>query len=269
MVERIFGELYDNHFVPKLARLVDYVIVLSNMEKKFFELRGVKHVSVIHGGVSLPRVKPSRAISEQLLKKWKLKETSDEFLILAVGRIKWYKGFQYIIKALPKLAEKKIRAKAVIVGKDQGFREILEKLARNLDVEENVVFTGEISNEELEVLYQMSDIVVVPSLFEAYGRVVVEAWAHKKPVVASKFIGGAELVAKVGGISVDPRDPKELADAITTLLLDEKLAAKLAGRGYSLVKKELTYGKTVDKIEKVYQDSKKLVFQQEPRDINC
>jgi len=114
-----------------------------------------------------------------------------------------------------------------------------------------VVFAGAVDNSELSCAYEIADIVVAPSRYEAYGRTVVEAWSHKKAVIVTRDVALSELILSETGVVIDSGDIKALAHEIKRLLQDGQLAAFLGKNGYEIVK-ELTWEKTADKIENLY-----------------
>jgi len=154
---------------------------------------------------------------------------SNEKMVLACGRLVKAKGFDLLIRAAAEL--KSVQVKFVIVGTGKQKKELL-KLARELEVEKKVIFLGSVPYEELPGVYASSDVVVVPSRKEAASRVVLEAMASGKPVVASRT-GGIKEFIRDGewGFFFEPGNFRDLAQKLLTLLSDKKLALKMGRRG--------------------------------------
>jgi glycogen synthase len=141
--------------------------------------------------------------------------------ILIVGRIERAKGHDLLVEALPRIREAVPEAHLLVVGSDGDATEQLERRAAGLGVREAVRFAGARARGELPPIYGSAAVCVVPSRFEAFPYVALEAMACGRPVVASK-VGGLVEVINDGsdGVLVAPGSPAALAAAITRLLLD-------------------------------------------------
>lgn len=156
-----------------------------------------------------------------------------EFLITYAGRINPTKGLNRLVKAFA-LIRNEIPSRLLIVGKDQGFlREVLS-LSRRLNVFEDIIYLGVIHYRRMPEVYAASDVVVIPSLYETFCFVALEALACGRPIIASKAGSLPELIGDAG-ILCDP-SPKNLAKAIKRVWLDEELVKELGVRGPRRVK---------------------------------
>ena len=146
-------------------------------------------------------------------------------LVITVGRLIYYKGFDWLIRAM-----KSVDGTLVIVG-DGPLRSSLEALAREIGVADRVVFLGEVQNRDVIPYYHASDVFALASVArsEAFGIVQIEAMACGKPVVNTSLDSGVPFVSLDGvtGKTVPPRDEKALASALTELLDDAELRATL------------------------------------------
>lgn len=141
--------------------------------------------------------------------------------ILIVGRIERAKGHDLLVEALPQIRESVPEAHLMVVGSDGGATEQLERRAAELGVREAVRFAGARGRGELPPIYRSAAVCVVPSRFEAFPYVALEAMACGRPVVASKVGGLVEVVDDGSdGVLIAPESPAALAAAITRLLLD-------------------------------------------------
>jgi glycosyltransferase involved in cell wall biosynthesis len=105
-------------------------------------------------------------------------------------------------------------------------------LAKELGVEDRVIFVGHADSVELAAAYTRSNVVVLPSIVEGFGLVIIEAWLYGKPVVVSNRAGVAELISHGrNGFLVDPDNTEELAESIKSILKRDALAEELANNG--------------------------------------
>lgn len=154
------------------------------------------------------------------------------FVIFAVGRHVYYKGFEFLVRAM-----REVRNDALlVVGGSGPLTTDLQRLAVEQGVHERVLFAGRIPEKELPAYYHAADVFCLPSVepSEAFGLVQVEAMACGKPVVCCELGNGVSYVNRNGvtGLVVPPRDPAALAGAINRLLEDKELrdAMGVAGR---------------------------------------
>jgi rhamnosyl/mannosyltransferase len=161
-------------------------------------------------------------------------------IIFAVGRHVYYKGFEYLIRAMKAVREEAL----LILGGTGPLSATLHKLVAAEGLENRVVFAGRIPDEELPAYYHAAEVYCLPSVepSEAFGLVQVEAMACGKPVVCCELGNGVSYVNQheVTGLVVPPRDPPALASAINRLLDNGALRQKMGETGRARAKDEFT-----------------------------
>ena len=151
--------------------------------------------------------------------------------ILFVGLLKPHKNVHGLIRAFARLpVEKQNLYQLVIAGKKDKSYPDLERLTVQLGLERKVVFTGYVSDLDLDALYTGATVFVLPSFNEGFGLPVLEAMAHGVPVVVSDRSSLPEVVGDAG-LLVDPYDIQSIANAIEQLTADESLRRELGRRG--------------------------------------
>ncbi len=177
----------------------------------------------------------------------------EEKIVLFVGRLVYEKGIHVLVNAMPKILEK-VNAKFVIVGSGY-MKESLAEIVRNMGLTHKVLFTGFLDDETLRNLQKCADVSVVPSLFEPFGIVALEAMAAKSPVVVSDSGGLSEIVEHdVTGVKVYPNNSDSLAWGVTRVLLDEKYANWLRETAYKKVKENFSWEKISNQTKNVYKN---------------
>ncbi len=178
----------------------------------------------------------------------------NEDIVFYVGRIVREKGVQVLIQSVSQVLSTNPSTKFIIAGKGP-YLDNLRSQARSLGVEDRVYFTGFISDEERNKLYQAADVAVFPSLYEPFGIVALEAMVTKTPVIVSNVGGLAEFVKdEENGLIFNSNDSHHLAEKITYLLNNQKEAADIAETGYKMVKENFTWDEIADKTEQVYKN---------------
>ena len=158
--------------------------------------------------------------------------------VLYLGRINWKKGLDRLIKAVAAVPDATLQ----IAGNDEeSLRPGLELEAQRFGIASRVSFLGYADGEAKHRLLQEANVLVLPSLSENFGNVVVEAMAHACPVVVSTGVGAAKIVAECGGGLVCDGAPASLAAAITTILDRPEAAAEMGENGRRHVRASLAW----------------------------
>jgi glycosyltransferase involved in cell wall biosynthesis len=171
-------------------------------------------------------------------------------IILAVGRLVYYKGFEYLIRAM-----RQTNATLVIIG-DGPLRRELENDAQRIGVAERVVFLGELQPPDIIPYYHACDVFVLPSVArsEAFGIVQLEAMACGKPVVNTQIDSGVPFVSLDGvtGITVPSECQEPLATAINHLLDHPHLRAEYGSAALKRVETEFSLEVMVNRTKELY-----------------
>jgi glycosyltransferase involved in cell wall biosynthesis len=176
----------------------------------------------------------------------------EEKIVLFVGRLVYEKGIHVFVNAVPKVSEK-ANTKFVIVGNGY-MKEPLSNLVKGMGLAHKVTFTGFVDDETLKNLQRCADVCVVPSLFEPFGIVALEAMAAKSPVVVSDTGGLSEIVEHdLTGVKVYPDNPDSLAWGITKVLLDENYANQLKNNAHKKVQEKYDWDKISKQTKAVYK----------------
>ncbi|MCJ7559409.1 glycosyltransferase family 4 protein [Candidatus Bathyarchaeota archaeon] len=176
----------------------------------------------------------------------------EEKIVLFVGRLVYEKGVHVLINAAPKVLEK-VNAKFIIVGSGY-MKEQLLNIVRSMKLEHKVLFAGFLDEETLLKLQKCADVSVVPSLFEPFGIVALEAMAAKSPVVVSDTGGLSEIVDHDStGVKVYPNNPDSLAWGITKILLDESYKNHIVENAYRKVQEKYDWEKIAQQTKRIYE----------------
>lgn len=174
-------------------------------------------------------------------------------ILFALGRHVYYKGFDYLIQAMQKVADDAI----LLLGGCGPKTSELKQLAHQFGVTEKVVFLGRIPDEELPHYYHGCEIFCMPSVepSEAFGLVQLEAMACGKPIVCCELNNGVTYVTRSDktGLVVPPRNPEALARAINILLADEQKRMAFGNEAYERVCQEFTLQRMTEGTLAVYK----------------
>lgn len=176
-----------------------------------------------------------------------------EPLVLAWGRVQYEKGFQMLATAIGRLRRTVPGLQCVIAGRGS----YLPELQLQVDVEgvgDLVHLAGFVSDDDLRSMLHRAGCVVIPSLYEPFGIVALEAMAAGAPTVVARTGGLAEIVEGTGaGLLFEPGNPDELAHAIASVLTDPGAAAELQRTATDLVEQRYTWDAIATSTLQVYE----------------
>ena len=211
--------LFKNTISKIIIKNAGAVIALTEDMKQKMNKIYKRDIIVIPNGLDI--LKFNNLLKENIRKLMKI--SNDEKIIIFVGRLHPVKGIEYLIKALELIRQKNAKTKLIIVG-DGEEMERLEKLVKELNLTNNVMFVGRISNEDIPKYMTLSDVLVLPSLKEGFPITLLEAMASGLPIIATN-VGGVPEIIKNGenGFLVEPKNPEAIAEKVLLLFENNEL----------------------------------------------
>jgi glycogen synthase len=211
----------------RMAREADRVITCSHyMRGQVVDVFGVepKRVEVIPNAIDPSDLQP---VADLPRLRARFAAPEDK-LVLLVGRLVYEKGFHLALDALPGLIRRLGRVRFLVAGSGTAEAELIEQ-AEHLSLMEHGSFIGWTGDDVLHSLYRIADLCVVPSIYEPFGLVALEAMASGCPCIVADT-GGLREVVPMGervGLRFNGGDPEHLGVMMERLLLDEELRDRL------------------------------------------
>src|SRR4051812_20292195 len=181
----------------------------------------------------------------------KYKIHKDEKIVLFLGRITMQKGPEYFLAAAKKVLEVMDNVKFVMAGSGDMIRRTIE-MAASMGIGHKVLFTGFLRGGDVEKVFKMADLYVMPSVSEPFGIAPLEAMSHDVPVIVSKQSGVSEILNHA--LKVDFWDINEMANKIVAVLRHPPLASTLRQHG-SFEVRRLSWSDAARSCVQVYQDA--------------
>jgi glycogen(starch) synthase len=155
----------------------------------------------------------------------------DEKLVLLVGRLVYEKGFQLALEAMPRLIEAVPGTRFLVAGSGTHEQDLRDQ-AGELGLMDHGTFLGWIGDDVLHSLYRIADACVVPSIYEPFGLVALEAMASDCPCIVADTGGLREVVPhNEAGLRFEARDPRALGEMVERVLTDPELCRRLVAEG--------------------------------------
>ena len=236
-------KLLEEFWLNKAAQKIGLSEEVVKLTARHFSMK-IKNIPLVPNPIDIELFKPSYVGNDK-----------DKLIILYVGRLEFRKGVHTLIRAFCYVQEQLPEAKLTFIGADCGMKSYLLNKTCQLEHPENVTFMEHIPRNNLIEYYQKSTICVVPSIWENYPYVCLEAMACGKPVIASD-IGGLKTIItnRVNGFLVPPGSSKSLSEAIVLLLEDKRLRQTLGSNARKSIEQNYAPEKIAQKTLNIYQD---------------
>jgi glycosyltransferase involved in cell wall biosynthesis len=202
-------DLYDEKIGKKTLLLCDHLIALSSYDFDFYKKIGVDEskISIIPPG-----------INEIFFKNKQKKILDFKPILLSVGELSWNKNQIIMIKAMPKILEKKPNAKLILIGPDAGEENNIRDLCIKLGITEHILFLGKKSPEEISNYMDASDLLLQTSFAEGLSTVLLESMARELPFMSTPAGGNNSLCDLISGKSIPFNDYKKISQEIFEIL---------------------------------------------------
>ncbi|MEM0475661.1 MAG: glycosyltransferase family 4 protein [Candidatus Norongarragalinales archaeon] len=241
------GQAYDESIGRIVMRACDGVIGVSKATLDTTlpeDFSGVK--SVVYNGVDEKLFTPGEPSGDW---RKRLGIPRGKKIVLCVCRLVEQKGLRFLLEAM-----RRIDAALILLGRGPLEKQLVAFAAAHGVADKFFPCTERVSDRELVDLYRTADVFVLPSLYEPFGMVLVEAMACGKPVVGSDVGGIPEIIREdTNGFLAPPRNPRALAERVNAILTNEEKAARFGAAGRKIVEHEFTWEHTARGYEAFYK----------------
>ncbi|MCL4385561.1 MAG: glycosyltransferase family 4 protein [Actinobacteria bacterium] len=234
----IMKRLFYKIMIPFFVKVSDKIIAISNNTKtdilKYFKLNDDK-VTIVYACCS---ENFNNIVDEIKAKEVLLKYEIKKDYMLFVGMIEPRKNIISILRAFKEI-DKDINADLIIAGKKGWyFKEIEEfmKNVKNMDLKNNIIFTGYVPEEDMKYLFQKALFFIFPSFYEGFGLPPLQAMACGTPVITSNISSLPEVVGKAA-ILINPYDLHDLSESMKFLYFNSEKRKELSNLGLEQCKK--------------------------------
>jgi glycosyltransferase involved in cell wall biosynthesis len=238
--EHVNQDIYD---IERLGMsMADRIVAVSHYTKNVIVNRYGVHadkVAVVHNAVS-------RAEAGDV---YKVERNADKKIVLFLGRITFQKGPDYFVEAAAKVLKEIPDVTFVMAGAGDMMPRMIKRVAE-LGIGKNFHFTGFLQGAEVEQIFTMSDLYVMPSVSEPFGISPLEAMVYDVPVIISRQSGVSEILRHA--LKVDFWDVKEMANKIIAILKYPSLSDEIVERSREEVR-NIRWEHAAEKIADVYR----------------
>ena len=230
-----------------------YIAISEEVEEYVLKILKIpiKKVKIIYNGIDLENYINCLVKKEDKLKELGINNYGK--IVTTIGRVNEQKGHIFFVKAAELVLMKFPDTHFLIIGNIQDDKDLYQKLIKiikNKNLENKIIFTG--IRQDIPEILNVSDVFVLPSIYEGFAIVTIEAAMAGLPIVGTDVGSIRQIVLdKENGLIVPPKDINALANGIKFILSDEDRAKKMGLKGNEIAKK-FTIEKTVSEYEKLY-----------------
>jgi len=250
-MEIMYSKPHVYRFMPLLNLSVRFVLKNADCIRAISKATKKKALEFVREDKICPTMFPAFFDAEFFLKDEPVE--SKENSVVFVGSLIGRKGIDYLIQAVPHVVKSFKDFKLYIVGEGK-LKSYLMDLASELGVEDYVIFTDHLSAEEVKEYIDKSRALLLPSLSEGLGRIVLEAMARGKPVIGSNVEGIKESIKDgSNGVLVEPRDVDGIANAVIYVLKNKEGSRKMGLEGRKFVMRTYSMERYKENYKKLFK----------------
>jgi len=203
------------------------VVVKSNrMKEELNELYQIptKKITVVRGGIDLTDFKGKNDNKKENIRKNLSIKKSDKIILFA-GRIVPVKGLYYLLIAFAELRKEQPNIRLIIAGRSQmsHYDRVIQEIVNRYNLKDSVIFVGYIPQKEIYKYYDVCDIVVVPSTYEPFGMVNIQAMAMGKLLITTDVAGSVEIIKDYPLLEIIPSfNVEKIRKSIANMLFSDK-----------------------------------------------
>jgi glycosyltransferase involved in cell wall biosynthesis len=248
-----FKKIFDFLIGNKILHDASKLIAVSDIEVEQYKQMGidVEKIDLISNGIDV-------CLFDNLPEKGTFRKkfgVTENHVILYLGRLNERKGIDFLIKTYAELKKDIADCVLVLAGSDDGYKNKLDSIINELNLSQNVKFTGYISTDEKVAAYVDADVLVYPSIFEIFGLVPFEAIMSGTPIIVTDDCGCGELVrdSKCGYL-VEYGNVSDLKNKMKSTIENASVRNSFVKNGQEYVLKNLTWEQVVEKMEGCYEN---------------
>lgn len=253
VAHRIFlKRVFDRLIGLRLLSSADAVVAMTEIERETHVDFGLPRYKtrIIHSGLNLlefESLPPKNTFRESF-------QIHGKYIVTYLGRLHKRKGLEFLMHSFARMRVERDTI-LVIAGSDDGYFDTMENLAKQLELGDSILFTGELAGESKFSLLVDSDVVVYPAEFEYFGLVPLEAMMCGTPVIVTDDAGCGEMAIKTGGAyRVRFGDVEGLCQQMCHILDHPSEARAKAVLGREFIKSNLSWVDTASQFESLYSD---------------
>lgn len=248
-------KVIDKLFLPRFKKKGVFFDTKSNLSADFLKKRGLKDVYPVGVGIDLEQLKAKEMLESPLSDKILSLKNDGKGILMYVGRIEPRRNILFLLDVFKAVNESDKDTRLLIVGKgEEEYKKKCFEHAEKIGVEDSIIYEEYLDQKNLPLVYSYADVFLLPTIYEIFGMVLLEAMYFGAPVVTT-YNGGSDMLIEnnESGIIIDNFEVDKWKDAIIGLMNDKGLSEMISSKAREKIEKEFTWDSLSDKFIDVYK----------------
>ena len=246
--------VFDRLLLPLQKKKNMVVATKSILATNYIKDKGIENVTTIGVGLDLDNLlRDSESIEENEFIK-EIKEIKNSTLFLYIGVLEERRNILFLLEVFQKVSKQIENSKLIIIGKGkQNYVAMCKEKLIELGLENDVIYREKLEQKYMPVIYQASDAFLLPTRYEIFGMVLLEAMYYGLPVFTTYNGGSSTLINNENGIIIENTDCNEWSEKIVKVLSDKKECDAIGEKAHRTVEKNYTWDALANKFLSVYE----------------
>ena len=230
------------------------VATKSILATNYIKDKGIENVTTIGVGLDLDNLlRDSESIEENEFIQ-EIKEIKNSTLFLYIGVLEERRNILFLLEVFQKVSKQIENSKLIIIGKGkQNYVAMCKEKLIELGLENDVIYREKLEQKYMPAIYQASDAFLLPTRYEIFGMVLLEAMYYGLPVFTTYNGGSSTLINNENGIIIENTDCNEWSEKIVKVLSDKKECDAIGEKAHRTVEKNYTWDALANKFLSVYE----------------
>lgn len=246
--------VFDRLLLPLQKKKNMVVATKSILATNYIKDKGIENVTTIGVGLDLDNLlRDSESIEENEFIK-EIKEIKNSTLFLYIGVLEERRNILFLLEVFQKVSKQIENSKLIIIGKGkQNYVAMCKEKLIELGLENDVIYREKLEQKYMPAIYQASDAFLLPTRYEIFGMVLLEAMYYGLPVFTTYNGGSSTLINNENGIIIENTDCNEWSKKIVKVLSDKKECDAIGEKAHRTVEKNYTWDALANKFLSVYE----------------
>lgn len=248
-------KIIDKLFLPRYKRNNIFFDTKSTLSADFLSSKGLKNVFPIGVGIDLERLQAREMLESPLSNRVKSLKNENKKILMYVGRIEPRRNIIFLLDVFKAVYENDNNTRLLIVGRgDKEYKKQCIDHASEIGIEKAIIYEEYIDQKYLPLVYSYSDVFLLPTAYEIFGMVLLEAMYFGAPAITT-YNGGSSMLINnnESGIIIDNFEVNEWKDIIQKVLRDDIFKKRMIANAKTKIENEFTWDALVEKFIEVYK----------------
>lgn len=247
--------IFDRFFLPRYLKNNICFDTKSNLSAEFLRKKRIENVTSVGVGIDLKQLQARELLQSDISQRLKELKESNKKIITYIGRIEPRRNIEFLLDVFKAVRDKEKDAILVLIGKgsEKYTKQCLEHI-KVLGIAKSIIYKEYMKQEFLPAVYSFSDVFLLPTRYEIFGMVLLEAMYFHVPVVTT-YNGGSDMLIEdnYSGIILSDFDITKWRDSVLKILEDKEYSQKLSDHAADKIKNKFTWDILVNSFIEIFE----------------